>query len=117
MREGTSIDPDEMQRDAFIVEILRYVVGHPGAKDTSRGIEKWWLSPGTLREGRWNIEERLDLLVSKGWLIGRCSSRAETIYSLNESRLPEISEFLKEALIRTGEGNRESGHERESPAD
>ena len=95
MRNGTSIDPDEMLRDEFVVEILRYVVGHPGAKDTSRGIEKWWLSPGTLREGRRNIEERLALLVSKGWLIGRCSPRAETIYSLNESCLPEIKSFLE----------------------
>jgi hypothetical protein len=95
MRNGTSIDPDEMLRAEFVVEILRYVVGHPGAKDTSRGIEKWWLSPGTLKEGRRNVEERLDLLVSMGWLIGRSSPRAETIYSLNESRLPEIKLFLE----------------------
>ena len=95
MRNGTSLDPDEMLRDEFIVEILRYVVGHPGAKDTRRGIEKWWLSPGALREGKRNIEERLESLVSRGWLIGRRSPQAETIYSLNESRLPEIKSFLE----------------------
>jgi len=95
MHNGTSIDPDEMLRDELVVEILRYLVGHPGAKDTRRGIEKWWLAPGTLREGRRNIEERLDSLVSRGWLIGRRSPQAETIYSLNESRLLEIKSLLE----------------------
>lgn len=85
-----------MPRDEFIVDILRYVVAHPGAKDTISGIEKWWLSKSISREGKRKIEASLDLLVSKGWLIGRCSPQAETIYSLNENGLTEINEFLNE---------------------
>lgn len=27
----------------FVFEILRYQVGHPKAKDTIDGVEKWWL--------------------------------------------------------------------------
>ena len=85
-----------MPREEFIVEILRYVVGHPKAKDTIEGIEKWWLSHSASREGRRRIEESLELLVSKGWLIGRSSPQSETLYSLNEKSLPEIKRFLSE---------------------
>lgn len=91
-----SIDSEELPRDEFIVEILRYVVTHPGAKDTISGIEKWWLSQCIGREGKRRIELSLNLLVSRGWLIGRYSPQGETIYSLNENGLPEINEFLSE---------------------
>jgi hypothetical protein len=80
----------------FVVEILRYVVAHPGAKDTVSGIEKWWLPRRISGEGKRKIEDSLELLVSKGWLIERCSPQAETIYSLNENSLGEINDFLNE---------------------
>jgi hypothetical protein len=89
-----SIDSVDLPRDEFVVEILRYVLSHPGAKDTISGIEKWWLSKSISREGKQKIVDSLNLLVSKGWLIGRCSPQAETIYSLNENGLSEIKEFL-----------------------
>lgn len=93
----TSIDSEEMPRNEVITEILRYVVAHPRAKDTIKGIEKWWLSENIGREGKRKITEALDLLVAKGWLIARCSPRSETIYSLNESGLLEIKAFLEES--------------------
>jgi len=40
------------------------------------------------------MEQHLNLLVAKGWLIGRGSPQSETIYSLNENGLAEINEFL-----------------------
>ena len=78
----------------FVVEILRYVVEHPTAKDTIRGIEKWWLSKSLSREARSKMEQHLNLLVARGWLIGRGSPQSETIYSLNQNGLAEINEFL-----------------------
>ena len=96
MSNRQSIDSERIPRDEFIVEILRYVVAHPGAKDTISGIEKWWLSGSLSREGKRKIEESLNLLVSKGWLIGRRSPQSETIYSLNGKSLPEINDFLDE---------------------
>ncbi|MBA3357672.1 MAG: hypothetical protein H0U18_17375 [Pyrinomonadaceae bacterium] len=96
MRNGKSIDPEELPRDEFIVEILRYVVAHRRAKDTVSGIEKWWLSKSIGQGGKRKLEELLNLLVAKGWLIGRCSPQSETIYSLNENGLTEINEFLDE---------------------
>lgn len=85
---------DEPPYDEFVLEILRYVVAHPTAKDTIQGIEKWWLSKSTRREARSKMEQLLSLLVAKGWLIGRGSPQSETIYSLNENGLDEINEFL-----------------------
>lgn len=91
---GRALDPEELQRDDLLVEILRYVVAHPKAKDTISGIEKWWLSQSLSGEGRKKIEALLNSLVVTGWFIARCSPQAETIYSLNENKLHEIQEFL-----------------------
>ena len=81
-------------RDELVLEILRCVVAHPTAKDTVRGIEKWWLSRSLGREARSKLEQRLNLLVARGWLIGRGSPQSETIYSLNQNSLDEINDFL-----------------------
>lgn len=89
------LNSDEPPRDELIVEILRYLVLHPSAKDTVKGIEKWWLSGSASRGGKLPTEERLNSLVTKGWLIARSSPQSEIIYSLNEDRLAEIVTFLK----------------------
>lgn len=88
----------ETPRDELIVEVLRYVVAHPRAKDTIDGIEKWWLPKSTSREKKRRTEETLNWLVTKGWLIARSSPQSETIYSLNETSLEEIRAFLGEDL-------------------
>jgi len=89
------LDSDEPPRSEMIVEILRYLVMHPSAKDTVNGIEKWWLSGRASRAGKLFTQESLNLLVAKGWLIARSSPQAEIIYSLNEDRLTEIVTFLE----------------------
>ena len=75
--------------------ILRYLVAHPRAKDTIDGIEKWWLPKSTSPEKKRRIEETLNWLAVKGWLIARSSPQSETIYSLNENSLDEIRAFLE----------------------
>jgi hypothetical protein len=87
---------NETTRDELIAEILRYVVAHPDAKDTIDGIEKWWLSKSTKREGKRKTEEALNFLAVKGWLNARSSPQSETIYSLNENSAEEIDAFLKD---------------------
>ena len=94
MTDANGSAMDELPRDEFVLQILRYFVAHPTAKDTVRGIEKWWLSKSLSSEARIKMEQHLNLLVAKGWLIGRGSPQSETIYSLNESNLAEINEFL-----------------------
>jgi hypothetical protein len=93
MDHDESNDAEDLSE--FVEEILRYVVAHPGAKDTVSGIQKWWLPRRISEEGKRKIEESLKLLVSKGWLIQRCPPQSETIYSLNENSLEEINDFLK----------------------
>ena len=93
MDNETSIDPSNLSRE-FVVEVLRYLVAHPKAKDTIRGIEKWWLSDSVTLEAKQKLEESLEFLVLKGWLIGRSSTRSGKIYWLNEKELPAIKEFL-----------------------
>jgi len=90
-----SIDSEEFPRNEVIIDILRYLVTHPSAKDTINGIEKWWLSKNIGREGKRQITESLNLLVAKGWLIARRSPQSETVYSLNESSLSEIKNYLE----------------------
>jgi hypothetical protein len=87
-----------MERDEFAVEILRYLVIHPLAKDTISGIERWWLGQDKHPESRRRIGDALNLLLKKGWLIERCSPQSETIYYLNQNSLPEIKDFLSKAL-------------------
>lgn len=92
--EGLSSDERALNR--LIVEILRYLVRHPKAKDTLTGIEKWWLSGSENRGGKLSTEEALNFLVDQGWLTARCSPQSETIYFLNEKRLSDVIRFLKE---------------------
>ena len=87
--------PHDVQLDELTREILRYLVAHPRAKDTVSGIAKWWLARSVTPEGTKRIEESLQVLVKRGWLIGR-SAHSETIYSLNERTVPEIKRFLKQ---------------------
>jgi len=87
-------DTENLSRE-FVPAILRYLVAHPKAKDTIRGIEQLWLSKSVSLEAKRKLEESLELLASKGWLIERCSPQSETIYSLNESKLSEIKQFLE----------------------
>ena len=86
------LNSDDLPRDDLTVQILRYLVRHPTAKDTIKGIEKWWLS-GASRGGT-ATEVTLKLLVTKGWLTARYSPQSETLYSLNENYLKEIMAFL-----------------------
>lgn len=90
-----SIDSEDIPPNDVIRDILRYLITHPSAKDTINGIEKWWLSQHIGREGKRQITESLNLLVGRGWLLARRSLQSETVYSLNESALVEIKDYLE----------------------
>ena len=54
-------------RETLGHQILRYLLGHPGARDSADGIRLWWLQPGceaTVPE----VEDALDDLVDRGWV-------------------------------------------------
>lgn len=95
MHNAKGSEIDEPPRDELVLGILHYVTKHPTAKDTINGIEMWWLPKGIARESKEKLQQRLNLLVSKGWLIERRSPQSQAIYSLNEVAIAEINEFLR----------------------
>ncbi len=75
-------------------EILSYLVEHPDAKDTVEGIMKWWLSKGDTERDKGEVQEVIDFLVAKGWLVMREIADSKKIYGMERERLGEIREFL-----------------------
>ena len=47
-------------------DILRYLLGHPEAKDTIEGIADWWLTERRVRQGIAEVEAALRHLVDRG---------------------------------------------------
>jgi hypothetical protein len=81
-------EPD-VQIRAAARDILRYLVEHPGATDTARGIAGWWVTGLDNRV----VDMALDHLVNRGWLLAR-SYGGPALYSLDREQLQEILRFL-----------------------
>jgi len=80
-----------------IREILYYLIEHPNAKDTMKGILKWWMPNGHLERGGKEIQPALNYLVSQG-LLKICPKVLQNdliIYGVNKRRLNEIRAFLR----------------------
>jgi hypothetical protein len=74
--------------------ILQYLIEHPDAKDTSKGIQKWWLPKAYGDRGRDEVQSALDLLTSRGWLTKRRTIPSKEIYGMSKDRISEIKSFL-----------------------
>lgn len=75
--------------------ILRHWLKYPDAKDACDGICKWWLSAESENPGREKVQQALNILVSRGWVLERRSASAEKIYGLNRDHIKDIEEFLR----------------------
>ena len=83
--------------------ILQYLIAHPDAKDTIRGILRWWLPGGV---GAWEeavVQDALDMLVARGWLTQRQTSPSRILYGVDKVQLGEIQTFLRD-IEAAGEG-------------
>ena len=83
-------------RRAVIRAVLRYLITNPEAKDTIKGVRKWWLPEGYREQPQDELEESLRFLVSKNWLTGRVVSQ-QKIYGLNKDSIEQIQHYLKHA--------------------
>jgi hypothetical protein len=73
-------------------QILRYLLGHPGARDSAAGIRVWWLQPGCEATAA-EVEDALEELVDRGWV--ETSGEGDVIlFGLVPSASSEIREYL-----------------------
>lgn len=85
--------------------ILRYLIKYPDAKDTTKGILRWWFPRGGVGRAEEDVQEALDTLVARGWLTQRQTITSQKLYGMNKEKLEEIKLFLRELERETeGEG-------------
>jgi hypothetical protein len=86
-------------RSSVVTQILRYLVAHPDAKDTVDGIARWWITPGGQDPDRreWNrrvVQEAIDELVARGWVVRRATTPSHVVYGLDKQHLGVITRVI-----------------------
>jgi DNA-binding PadR family transcriptional regulator len=81
--------------DALAWLILGYLHGHPDAKDTVDGVEKWWLNGREITIDPRTVQGSLDQLVKSGWLVSYQRQGTGIVYGLNRTRRDRLRQFLR----------------------
>jgi hypothetical protein len=77
-------------------EILAYFLKNPDAQDTLEGIIEWWLLETYIRKQSILVKQALSELVNQGLIIEIQNSNAQRRYRVNQEKMKEIQERLKE---------------------
>lgn len=81
----------------LIRAILRYLVGHPEAKDTVEGVLTCWLPHEGIEGGGLDVQDIMDGLVQQDLLNARAIGQSgRKLYWINKGRLPEVKALLGE---------------------
>jgi hypothetical protein len=80
---------------SIIRQILRHLIEHPEAKDTRRGIVRWWVPDVGVERREEEVQQAIDWLVTQNWLVKRDTASSQTLYGMNRTKLEAIEEFLK----------------------
>ena len=75
--------------------LLGYLCSHPDSKDTAEGIEHWWLRAHGANVDRMGVNEALNDLVARDWLIRRGGLLGQQIYGLNQARRSELQQLFE----------------------
>jgi len=75
--------------------ILRYLQGHPEAKDTLEGIAQWWLLREWTERRVAEVERAVSFLVSEELVLQTSRTGLPPYYQLNDEKGREISDILK----------------------
>ena len=96
--------PDDISdvSQAVVIRLLRYVKEHPQAKDTCKGIVKWWFGENDDTRNSEEVQQALDWLVACGWFTARTLTETDILYGAQKDQLKNMIRFLKELE----EGNR-----------
>lgn len=76
-------------------EIWRYLAGHPDARDTVGGIERWWLVEGERRFRSEHVQRALELMASRGFL-SRQKIGDTVIYGAAEGGLEKMAAWFRD---------------------
>ena len=89
--------PDQMneKKEELAEEILQYLVDHPNAQDTLKGVVSWWLLERTIKHQTALVKEVLDNLVADGLVIAQQGSDSQTFYKINRRRRRKIISLLQ----------------------
>ena len=89
--------PDQIneKKEALAEEILRYLIDHPNAQDTLKGIVTWWLLERTIKHQTALVKQVLDKLVGDGLVIAQQGSDSQTLYKINRRRHRKIISLLQ----------------------
>jgi hypothetical protein len=85
-------------RSHISLEILDYLVEHPGAQDTADGIAQWWILERCVKRHAPVVDQAIELLVEKGLIIARKAKDSKIHYRINRRKAGEISQLLKQNL-------------------
>ncbi len=80
--------------------ILRYLMKHPGARDSIEGIAEWWVLLQRIEDEVDNVKQALDVLVERGLVEveGGGGASARRFYRLNLKNKEAIARFLELGL-------------------
>ena len=76
--------------------IIRYLNGHPDAKDTMEGIASWWLLREWTERKTAEVRRAVSLLVDKKLLVEMPRGSQPPCYKLNGEKEAEIRSFLSQ---------------------
>jgi hypothetical protein len=76
------------------VEILSYLVDHPSASDTLRGIAEWWLLEQRITTGIETVRAALERLTELGFIVAQRKRGQAELYRIIKHKLPEIRNWL-----------------------
>lgn len=77
-------------------EILEYLIAHPNAQDTVKGIVTWWFLQRAIKPRTASVEKVLKKLVEDGLVIARKGSDSQTRYKMNRRRRKKIIALLQQ---------------------
>ncbi|MFN7997438.1 MAG: hypothetical protein U0Q18_27725 [Bryobacteraceae bacterium] len=75
------------------VDILRYLVSHPDARDTVEGIAEWWLPPLSTHSIA-DIRGALERLEARNLILVWKSAAASAIYGFNRESAAAAKAYL-----------------------
>ena len=83
------------KKEQLAEEILQYLIDHPNAQDTLKGIVTWWLLERTIKHRTALVKEVLDKLVADGLVIAQQGTDSQTHYKIDLRRRRKIISLLK----------------------